>query len=222
MVDSIYDHGTAKRYFRSGEATEKSHVLDPALGVKIRRELFQPWLIEQENLVSFAAERLEMHREKQWSRYSMQELFAGMAPAKQPKYLLLMAVERDNLQPMKSDSSKDKGALERMGREMLTAFQKEEHLASIAEKPPVKSKDNRSQFFLSKRLNYHVAPGRASEPVAAMPSLKGMSLRKGLQRLNQYNFEIRVKGSGKIVAQYPIPGAPLTGVKECMLTLDMK
>ena len=222
VVDSIYDHGTTKRYFRSGEATEKSHVLDPALGVKIRRELFQPWLAEQENLVSFTAERLEMHREKQWSRYSMQELFAGMAPARQPKYLLLMAVERDHLQPMKSDSSKDKGALERMGREMLAAFQKEEHLASSAEKPPVKSKDNRSQFFLSKRLNFHAAPGRVSEPVAAMPSLKGMSLRKGLQRLNQYNLEIRVKGSGKIIAQYPIPGAPLTGVKECMLTLEMK
>ena len=222
VVDSLYDHGTAKRYFRSGEATEKSHVLDPALGVKIRRELFRPWLMEQENLVSFTAERLEMNKEKQWSRYSMQELFAGMAPAKQPKYLLLMAVERDNLQPMKSGGSKDVGALEKMGREMLSAFQKEDHLASVAEKPPVKSKDNRSQFFLTKRLNYRAAPGRVTEPVAAMPALKGMSLRRGLQRLNQYNLEIRVKGSGKIIAQYPIPGAPLTGVKECMLTLDMK
>ncbi len=219
VIDSLYDHAAAKRYYRSSEATEKRHVLDPALGVKIRRELFQPWLVEQENVISFLAERMELRREKQGSSYSMQELFAGMAPAKQPKYLLLLAVERDDLLPVKIEDSKNKGALEKMGRELLAAFQREEHVASSAERPPEKSKENRHQFFISKRLNRHEVAGRASEPVAHMPSLKGMSLRRGLQRLNQYNFTIRVKGSGRIVAQYPIPGAPLTGVRECMLTL---
>jgi cell division protein FtsI (penicillin-binding protein 3) len=219
VVDSVYDHKTAKRYYRSGEATEKRHVLDPALGVKIRRELLLPWLMEQENVISFHNERLELRREQQWSRYSFQELFTGLAPAKQPKYLLMMAVERDELPPTTIDSGKQNSALDKLGREMLAAFQREEHLASDAEQPPGKSKENRNQFFISKRLNRHDSPGKVNEPVALMPSLKGLSLRRGLQRLYQYNFTIRVKGSGRIVAQYPIPGAPLTGVGECLLTL---
>ena len=221
VIDSVYDHATAQRYFRSNEATRKEHVLDPALGVKIRRELFANWQVEEMNLVSYSAAGLQVGREKGYSRYSMQELFAGMIPAKQPKFLLLMAIERDYLQPLTPESKKDKGTLEQMGRELLASFQVERP-EQVAEAPPPKSAENLRQFFISRRLNVREEPGKASEQVALMPRLRGMSLRKGLQQLNPHAMRIQVSGSGRIIAQYPLPGSPLRGVNECILTLDVR
>lgn len=221
VIDSVYDHATAQRYFRSNEATRKEHVLDPALGVKIRRELFANWQVEEMNLVSYSAAGLQVGREKGYSRYSMQELFAGMIPAKQPKFLLLMAIERDYLQPLTPESKKDKGTLEQMGRELLASFQVERP-EQVAEAPPPKSAENLRQFFISRRLNVREEPGKASEQVALMPRLRGMSLRKGLQQLNPHGMKIQVSGSGRIIAQYPLPGTPLRGVNECILTLDAR
>ena len=221
VIDSVYDHATAQRYFRSNEATRKEHVLDPALGVKIRRELFANWQVEEMNLVSYSAAGLQVGREKGYSRYSMQELFAGMIPAKQPKFLLLMAIERDYLQPLTPESKKDKGTLEQMGRELLASFQVERQ-ERVAEAPPPKSAENLRQFFISRRLNVREEPGKASEQVALMPRLRGMSLRKGLQQLNPHAMRIQVSGSGRIIAQYPLPGTHLRGVNECILTLDAR
>ena len=221
VIDSVYDHATAQRYFRSNEATRKEHVLDPALGVKIRRELFANWQVEEMNLVSYSAADVQVGREKGYSRYSMQELFAGMIPAKQPKFLLLMAIERDYLQPLTPESKKDKGTLEQMGRELLASFQVERP-EQVAEAPPPKSAENLRQFFISRRLNVREEPGKASEQVALMPRLRGMSLRKGLQQLNPHAMRIQVNGSGRIIAQYPLPGTPLRGVNECILTLDAR
>jgi cell division protein FtsI (penicillin-binding protein 3) len=222
VIDSIYDHATMKRYFRSNEATEKRHVLDPALGVKIRRELFTDWLLEQDNMVVFSREHVHMQPEKELSRYSMQELFVGLAPAKQPKLLLMMAVEQDHLLPMPGEKKTEKEALEQMGKELLAVLAKMPQPEGLPEKPPEKSQENLRQFFISKRLNFRNAPGKTNEPIPVMPQMRGMSLRKGLQQIDQYKLKVRVNGSGRIVAQYPLPGQPLLGVDECIITLDSK
>ena len=222
VVDSLYDHATDKRYVRSNDATDKSHVLDPALSVKVRRELFAKWVMEQENLVVFTADHLQLRKENSFSRYSMQELFVGLAPAKQPKFLLLMAIERDHLGPMPSEKSYKKTALEGLGKDLLALFVKEQPAEALPEMPLKKNMENMRQFFISKRLNFRGTPGAVNEPVALMPLVKGMSLRKGLQQLKPYSMKVRINGSGRIVAQYPLPGQPLAGAEECMLTLDPK
>lgn len=222
VVDSLYDHKTGKRFDRSSEATEKIHVLDPALGVMIRRDLFTDWLKERENLVAFTADNVQMRRDRQFSTFSIQDLFVGFAPAKQPKFLLLMAVEQDHLYPKANDKGSGLGALESMGKELLTDFVKNQSTETVAAAPPERSKENLRQFFISKRLNYREAPGKISEPVGLMPQMRGMSLRKGLQQIDRYRMKVRVNGSGRIVAQYPLPGQPLLGVNECILTLDTK
>jgi cell division protein FtsI (penicillin-binding protein 3) len=222
VVDSLYDHATQKRYYRSNEATEKRHVLDPALGVKIRRELFTDWLQDKDNMAVFTAEQVRIQAEKELSRYSMQELFLGLAPAKQPKLLLMMAVEQDHLLPMPGEKYNEKEALEQMGRELLAVLAKTPSPEGLPERPPEKSQENLRQFFISKRLNFRNAPGKANEPVPVMPQMRGMSLRKGLQQIDQYKLKVRINGSGRIVAQYPLPGQPLLGVNECILTLDSK
>lgn len=222
VVDSLFDHKTARRYARSNDATEKIHVLDPALGVKIRRDLFTNWLQEQENLVAFAADHVQLLKEKEFSRYSIQELFVGMVPAKQPKFLLLMAVEQDHLYPLSSERSSGKAALEAMGKELLAGFGKSQVPEGLADMPPQRSKENLRQFFIGKRLAYRQAPGKVSEPVPVMPRMRGMSLRKGLQQIDKLKMKVKINGTGRIIAQYPLPGQSLMGVDECTLTLDTK
>jgi PASTA domain. len=114
------------------------------------------------------------------------------------------------------------GVLELMGKELLAALAKVPPPDALPEKPPEKSEENLRQFFISKRLNFRNAPGKANEPIPRMPQLRGMSLRKGLQQIDKYKMTVRVNGSGRIIAQYPLPGQPLTGVDECILTLDSK
>ena len=222
VVDSIYDHATKTRYRRSNEATERSHVLDPALGVKLRRELFTKWLVDQEDMIVFAADHAQIKREKDLSRYSIQDLFVGLAPAKQPKYLLLMAVEQDHLYPDLIDTKRENVSLTKQGKELLTVLVKDQGGEEANGMPPSKSQENRRQFFISKRLNLNEPAEKAGEVAAVMPALRGMSLRKGLQRLNPHKVLVKVNGSGTIVAQYPLPGATLRGVNECVLTLNSK
>jgi cell division protein FtsI (penicillin-binding protein 3) len=222
VIDSLYDHKTAKRYSRHNEATEKIHVLDPALGVKIRRDLFTNWLLEQENLIVFTADHAQMRKEREFSQHSMQELFVGMAPAKQPKYLLLMAVERDHLYPLSNEKGSGLAALEAMGKELLSVFVKSQSPEGFPERPPERSKENLRQLFISKRLSFREAPGKANEPIPLMPKMRGMSLRKGLQQIDKYKMKVKINGSGRIIAQYPLPGQSLIGVDECMLTLESK
>ena len=222
VIDSLYDHQTAKRYFRSNAATEKIHVLDPALGVKIRRDLFTDWVVDQENLIVFTDDHVQMRKEKEFSRYSMQELFVGLAPAKQPKYLLLIAVEQDHLYPLPNEKGGGQAALEALGKELLSVFVKSQSTEGLPEKPPERSKENLRQFFISKRLNFRETPGAISGPIPVMPQMRGMSLRKGLQQIDRHKMNVKINGSGRIIAQYPLSGQSLIGVDECILTLESK
>ena len=57
---------------------------------------------------------------------------------------------------------------------------------------------------------------------AKMPDLLGLSLRKSLRLLKAAPLEIRVQGSGRVIAQSPPAGTVLTDVKECSITLQPK
>ncbi|MDD2464541.1 MAG: hypothetical protein PHI97_11145 [Desulfobulbus sp.] len=222
VVDSVYDHATATRYHRNRDATKKSHVLDPALGVKIRRELFANWARDQENGVIFTGDRLQVGSQGIFSDYSIQNLFVALTPAKRPKYLLLIATEKDHLLPDPPQKKGEIASLEDLGRDLLATLAHQEEPTQIAETPPAKSQENLRQFFISKRLNFKNAPEKEDEPVALMPQMRGMSLRKGLQQIDKFKLKVRINGTGQIIAQYPLAGQPLTGIEECIVTLESR
>ncbi len=55
-----------------------------------------------------------------------------------------------------------------------------------------------------------------------MPEVTGLSLRKGLQRISSFNLKVKIKGSGRIVAQNPASGEPLADAGDCTLTLESR
>lgn len=222
VVDSVYDHATAARYGRSPDATHKLYVLAPALGIQIRRELFSTWKQQKNSGIIFTGREFKIHPEGQFSEYSMQNLFVALTPAAQPRYLLLIATEKDHLLPDLPGNKKQRISLEKLGRELLSDIAKREETPLVAQAPPVKSPENLRQFFISKRLSLKTTPSRERIAAGVMPQMHGMSLRKGLQQIDKLKLKVRINGSGRIVAQYPLAGQPLVGVKECTVTLESR
>jgi cell division protein FtsI/penicillin-binding protein 2 len=51
----------------------------------------------------------------------------------------------------------------------------------------------------------------------SFPRLKGLSMRKALERLNELDIEVVVEGHGYVKKQYPVCGTPLKKVRICRL-----
>ena len=170
--------------------------------------------------MAYTADYTQIRKEEGLTHFSVQDLFVGFTPAKQPRYLLLIAVEQDYLNPQDLAKHGNLVTLEQMGKELLGKFTKTSLAKSVLDRPPARSMENMRQFFISKRLNFKEASGKTAEAVPRMPKVRGLSLRKGLQELDRYNLRMRINGSGRIIAQYPLPGQSLKGIEECVLTLE--
>ena len=72
----------------------------------------------------------------------------------------------------------------------------------------------------------HVHESRNTLPVFSksvskgiMPALKGMSLRKALQTLQEYNLSIAIKGAGRVINQFPQAGTSVVEGNSVILEL---
>lgn len=220
VLEGIYDHGTDREYIRDRKSTDREHILDPASGVMVRRELFRTEGLKkggQGEMVDITTSHVGIKVSNGLSHYLMQEFYMGLLPVKMPRYMLVMAVEKDSLMPQPRNKKKEN--LANIGKDVLSRVMKETHEARKAY-PQQKSPENFHQFFISKRLDFQEPVEIAVAATVHMPELIGLSLRKGLQRINTHNIRVRISGTGKIIAQNPAPGEPLASVDECSLTLQ--
>ncbi len=220
FITGLFDHHTQQRFVRDNDRVEKQHVLDPAFGVVVRRELLKKYRYKSKNkneqFVDFTSSYDVLKNKSGFSEHIMQELYMGFAPAGRPKYLIVIAIERDNIFPSLKGK---KRSLRTVGHNVL------KKVLSLTEQiggkyPETKSEENYQRFLIGKRLDYKEAVEVVAENEIVMPEVKGLSLRKGLQQLNLHQVAIRVNGTGIIVAQTPSPGEPLQDIDECVLTLE--
>ena len=91
---------------------------------------------------------------------------------------------------------------------------------TFAEPSPEKNPGNLRRYFFSRKLSAAEVKENLVHAEPLMPSLIGLSLRKGLQQINRYNINVRIQGSGRIVGQIPAAGEPLTETEICELILE--
>lgn len=222
ILEGIYDHATSGMYLKSHGSESRDHVLEPASGIVLRRKLFSDERDRKKKKRQAAAVTsrfTDVRIENGTSKYTMQELYVGMIPKKMPKYLLVMAVDKERLDPVPAVHRKNRITLESIGELVLTrALQSKGERA--AGHPQGRSKENFSRFLISKRLDYREVEADLQEAPGQMPELTGMSLRKALQRLNHHQVQLQIRGTGTIVAQVPAPGKPVVPGRECILTLQ--
>lgn len=226
ILDSIYDHAQAKLFHRDKALTHQERIMDPASGVHLRMEMMsQPHLGSSKGFV-YSNKAVGVSQENGSSIYSMQEFVFAAVPRKRPKIVLVMAVNHDGLLPLSPKMYKRKRNNETMaglGRKLLprlaAACSAEESKAAV---PLAKSDENYRRFLISRRLDVSSQKHQYAAQEAAMPDVMGLSLRKGLRKIDSLNLKVSISGSGRIVSQEPAAGTPLADAGSCRLVLKSR
>ncbi len=218
FLDSVYDVETGQRFTKRQQEEDEVHVLSPAQGVRIRRDLAAHFGTGKKGRsLVFHAVDTRVEDAGRLSRYVQHQLFVGMIPGRKPAMLLLVAIEQDQLRPFAKKAYRNNMRAE--GTALLTDLYATGVKQQVAVHPAEKDRKNFARFLISRRLDYSPMPVDRTAGIMEMPGLVGLSLRKALRRLNGRKLRIIVEGSGKIVAQSPAAGVRLQGVKQCKLTL---
>lgn len=219
FLDSIIDLKSDQRFLPQEQLSDRTRILDPAMGVLVRRVLSAQFFSAKKRLgLHLMNKSTRVVSDGALSRYMQQQVFIGMAPDDKPTMLLLVVVERENLAPL-AKKEKD-GLLASVGKDLLTDCYAHDDGETVAVHPQKKNQDNFARFLISRRLEYRTLPVDNMDSLNEMPQVTGLSLRKGLQRLNNHNLKITIKGSGRIVAQVPKPGERMEEMQTCQLTLE--
>jgi cell division protein FtsI (penicillin-binding protein 3) len=222
VLDVIYDGTTGQRYARSGQhdAAARKRIISPAMGIMMRMNLSGKRKIGDEEIFLYTGSVADTVPEGRFSRYIMQELLVGAVPARSPEFVLLVAAWRDHLLPTHAGAVKGRKDLAALGAAILPELSNLAAWKDPGDFPAVHNAANYNRFLISRRIDYQEKELVAERGGQVMPLVTGLSLRKGLQRLNPYNLKVRVEGSGRIVTQRPESGEPLEGVGECTLILE--
>lgn len=234
VLAGIYDHAGGAVFSRSAEfdTAARRRTVSPAMGIRLRRDLFGAEVAgtaqviaaenasAQESMLIHSASSARMTVAAKGNGYVLQNLMLGVIPAKTPALLLLMVAQRDELYPLVKAADAGAGMEAPFARKMLPALLAATAEQSTAGPAAVKDPANYSQFLISRRMDFQDRPVAAGAEEEKMPEVTGLSLRKGLQRLNPYHLLVNIEGTGRIIRQNPPAGTLLQGVGECNLTLD--
>ncbi len=220
FLDSVYDVETGCRFTKKQQGENEIHVLSPAQGVRVRRDLAAHFVASKKGgCLAYQAMDKRIESIGVMSRYVQRQLFVGMIPGRKPAMLLLMAVEWDQLAP--HAKKVQRSSMRKEGKALLTTLYATAGKQQVAVHPAAKDGKNFARFLISRRVDYSpLQMEQTAGGALKMPRLVGLSLRKALRQLNGRKLSIVVEGSGRIVAQQPTPGVHLQGVKSCKLTLD--
>ncbi len=224
VLDSVFDHSFNDFFFRSDkyENAGRRRVMSPSMGIMMRRELlYQDGQNKKDNFVYFDSVA-QMVTENQFSRYVIQDMMLGVIPKKSPQLMLLVISQQDFLGPLQKKRKRKKKKKKKMADRVLPELLALNEMNAERIEPNGRNLSNYNRFLISRRVDFREMNEAALDSDVTMPQVTGLSLRKGLQRLNGYRCSVRIEGSGQIVMQDPAAGASLKGTGECVLTLESK
>ncbi len=220
FLRAVYDHEQQRFFFRDVRVQPKKRLIWPAAGVHLRRKLLDS-SPKEEGFV-FMNQWTSHTREKGFSQTIPQEVLVLAVPREQPQLLAVLAVDYGSLQPHPLSLEQQQEQREALARRLLEILREYKVVQeNVFDSPPQgPNASNRQRFVISRRLSLATAERRTQQAQPIMPQVLGLSLRKGLQRLNSYPVQISIQGSGKIVAQNPAAGTLLHENDICELLLE--
>ena len=222
ILDSVYDESQKKFYTRSKEfdAEGRRRILSPSMGIVLRRNLWQENQARVKDLFLSTDSVARVVKQGAMSRYIIQDMMIGAIPAKYPEIVMLMVTRQDHLNPLPKGIKNSSRKLADLGRKLISSGYSLATKQVQRDFPVGRDTSNYNRFLISRRVDFQGESSAPEQKGPVMPLVTGMSLRKGLQRLNACNLLVRVEGSGRIVTQQPGPGKSLHGVGECFLILE--
>ena len=154
---------------------------------------------------------------------SNQMLFVTI-PADTSNLKMLVVAEGQSEFPLLKKNLKDLSLKKRVGQvvDRISVLQQiAKNVADVVEA----EEQGEGNYQLKKQVEASApgisnAQGNRQKAVGKMPDLRGLSLRRSFQLLQNHNLEIRFRGTGRVVSQQPLPGTPLQELSECMLILE--
>ncbi|MCW5211480.1 hypothetical protein VU04_01045 [Desulfobulbus sp. TB] len=224
LFNGLYDHHEKRFFLHDDNAFPRKRILPPVQGIWLRRELLNDSSFFQEEGFLFTHSVSTTSKQKELNVHHIQELLLTAVHQEQPEVLLLLTVDYGTLDPYPPEIEyRNLGGLLGVGQNLLPLLT--QHIGTVKEftKPlPEKNAANLRRYFLSKKLSSTEVKESLVHTEPIMPSLIGLTLRKGLQQINRYNIKVRIQGSGRIVEQKPAAGELLNETKNCELILESK
>lgn len=147
-----------------------------------------------------------------------QAVMIGFTPNQEEGIALLIALDQAAV------ANNNKTVLRSSGEAMISQVL---GLAGEKVKPPsLEAMQKRERSIYEKWLDSQVVEKKDNKTATVrkeaglMPDLRGLSLRKALRNMQQFDLKVRVAGSGRVVAQQPRAGLIVSG-DECLLTLKV-
>ncbi len=222
FLNGLYDYTEERFFLRDFSGSPRERVLSPVQGSRLRREMLGDSLFSEEGGFFFADIASTVSGQNGLSVHHIQDILLAAVPREEPEVLLLFTVDYDTLAPQPPEvESRDLAGLLGLGRNLLPILVGYGgSVETFAEPSPEKNSVNLRRYFFSKKLSAAEVKENLVHAEPLMPSLIGLSLRKGLQQINRYNINVRIQGSGRIVDQIPAAGEPLTEIEICELILE--
>lgn len=157
--------------------------------------------------------------------YLKNELYLSTLPAERSELVILLTIQGGSRNIPMKPVEKVIDPMKAIGRvlpRVAVLQQVGKSIAGVAEPEQVENKNypvglDKLRDAVRKSLEDDLA---VEHDPGNMPALVGLSLRKSLRLLQNSPCEIRVFGTGRVVAQTPAAGASLAGVKECVIRLQ--
>ncbi len=222
ILDSLYETSLDRFYSRSREfdTNRRRRNLSPSMGILLRRNLLETNQAASKDFFLYTESVSRIVTQGAMSRYIIQDMMIGAMPAKSPEMITLMVTQQDHLNPKPKGVEKGVKKLADLGRKIIPSVYSLAKQQVQRDYPSSRDFSNYNRFLISRRIDFQGDNPASDQKGPVMPLVTGLSLRKGLQRINPYNVQVRVEGSGRIVTQQPEPGKSLHGVGECVLVLE--
>jgi cell division protein FtsI (penicillin-binding protein 3) len=222
FLNGLYDYTEELFFLRDFTVFPRERMLSPVQGIQLRREILGNSFSSDEGGFLFADAASTVSKQNGLSVHHIQDLLLAAVPREQPDVLLLLTVDYGTLAPHPPEvESRDLEGLLGLGRNLLPILVGYGGpVETFAEPSPEKNSANLRRYFFSRKLSAAEVQENLVHTEPIMPSLIGLSLRKGLQQINRYNIKVRIQGSGRIVDQNPAAGEPLSETEICELILE--
>lgn len=153
-------------------------------------------------------------------RYRENRFYFSMIPHDAPELLLFVFAQFPPFSPSQEKTKSGFVIADAVKKEIVPMVAMEKVMSNLSDMMHVQEKQEMN-FVSSKEkdVSSQLPQTKTAPAVAAMPDLKGLSLRKSLRRLQDLKLEIQISGTGIVVEQEPRAGLQVERESLCRLVL---
>ncbi|MFN2353852.1 MAG: PASTA domain-containing protein [Desulfopila sp.] len=152
--------------------------------------------------------------------YRENRLYFSMIPHDTPELLLFVFAQFPPVSPSQAKTKSRFVIADAVKKVTVPMVAMEKVMSNLSDMMHVQEKEEMNFVPAKiKDISNQLPQAETAAAVAAMPDLKGLSLRKSLRRLQNLKLEIQISGTGVVVAQEPRAGLRVERESLCRLVL---